>query len=113
MARDWWAKLPLFVADFVPKLYKVGGIGMFPMAGDGPERPSWMRFSGIGINFAAAVGGFAAVGFWIDSHWQTKPWGVVIGAGLGLLGGSYNLIRETKGAFGSNYRSRKTPPEKR
>ena len=63
------------------------------------ERPSWIRFSGVGIEFAAAVAGFALVGYWIDSRYDCRPWGVLIGAALGLVGGTYNLIRETLGAF--------------
>jgi len=69
------------------------------------ERPSWLRFSGVGVEFAAAVGGCAALGFWIDRRYGSTPWGLVIGAGVGVIGGTYNLIRETTGAFG--------PPSKR
>jgi len=69
------------------------------MANKGGDRPSWLRFSGIGVEFAAAVAGFSVVGWWVDRHWNTKPWGLVIGAVLGLTGGMYNLIRESLGAF--------------
>lgn len=84
------------------------------MADGGPGRPSWMRFSGIGINFVAGTGVFAFLGYWIvDSRWGTWPWGLLGGLALGLVGSTYNLIRETKGAFGADYRSRKTPPEQK
>lgn len=63
------------------------------------DRPSWVRFSGIGIEFAAALAGFTLVGYWIDSHYDSRPWGIVIGAGLGLIGGTYNLIRQSLAAF--------------
>ena len=63
------------------------------MADGTPNRPSWMRFSGIGINFAAAVGGFAAVGYWVDRHWETLPvtlddsWGLeVVRIGVAAAG---------------------------
>ena len=69
------------------------------MANKAGDRPSWLRFSGIGIEFVAAIAGFALVGYWVDRHWDTKPWGLVIGAVLGLLGGMYTLIRESLGAF--------------
>lgn len=67
-----------------------------------PKRvqPSGLRFAGVGFEFVAAVCGFAAVGYWIDHHYGSKPWGLVIGAGLGVVGGTYNLLRETAGAFG-------------
>jgi F0F1-type ATP synthase assembly protein I len=57
------------------------------------ETPSWVRFSGVGIEFSAAVAGFTLVGYWIDSKYDSRPWGVLIGAILGLVGGMYNLIR--------------------
>jgi len=63
------------------------------------DRPSWLRFSGIGIEFAAAVAGFTLVGYWVDNHYGSDPWGVVTGAALGLIGGTYNLVRQSLGAF--------------
>ena len=57
--------------------------------------PSWVRHSGIGLEFAAAVVGFTLIGYWIDNHYQSGPKGVLIGAGLGIIGGGYNLIRES------------------
>lgn len=63
------------------------------------KSPSWIRFSGVGVEFAAAVAGLAFFGYWIDLKFQSKPWGFIIGAALGLIGGTYNLIRETKSAF--------------
>ena len=69
------------------------------MADKDGGRPSGLRFSGIGIEFAAAVAGFTVVGWWVDRRWDTGPWGVVIGAVLGLTGGMYNMIREALAAF--------------
>ncbi len=63
------------------------------------DRPTWVRYAGVGIEFAAAVAGFTLVGFWIDRHYDSRPWGVLIGAFLGLTGGMYNLIRESLAAF--------------
>ncbi len=70
-----------------------------PMSENKRDRPSWIRFSGIGIEFAAAVAGFAALGYWVDRKWGCTPWGVLIGACLGLIGGTYNLIRKSQAAF--------------
>ena len=61
-----------------------------------PKRyPSWVRLSGIGIELVGAVVGFTLVGYWIDRHFGVGPWGVLIGVGLGLVGGMYNLIRQS------------------
>lgn len=69
------------------------------MVSKDPSRPSWVRFSGIGIEFAGAVAGFSLVGVWVDRHYDCGPWGLVIGAALGLIGGTYNMIRESLAAF--------------
>jgi F0F1-type ATP synthase assembly protein I len=61
--------------------------------------PSWVRHSGMGIELAAAVARFVLAGVWVDRHYGTAPWGVVVGAVLGLLGGMYNLIRESLAAI--------------
>jgi F0F1-type ATP synthase assembly protein I len=52
-----------------------------------------MRLAGTGIELAAAVGGFALLGYWIDRHYGSSPKGLLIGALLGLVGGFYNLIK--------------------
>ena len=46
------------------------------MPGPKEDRNAWIRFSGIGIEFAAAVAGFSLVGYWIDRRYGTDPWGV-------------------------------------
>lgn len=63
------------------------------------SKPKWVRFTGIGFEYVAAMAVFALVGYWIDRHYETWPWGVIIGAVLGLIGGTYNLVRESTAAF--------------
>ena len=69
------------------------------MAGNKRDRPPWVRFYGVGFELVFVFGAFAAVGYWIDRHYDSGPWGLVIGAVLGLIGGTYNLIRESLAAF--------------
>jgi F0F1-type ATP synthase assembly protein I len=56
--------------------------------------PDWVRHSGVGLELAGAVAGFALVGYWIDRHYGTNPWGLVVGVVLGMVGGLYNFVRE-------------------
>jgi F0F1-type ATP synthase assembly protein I len=57
--------------------------------------PGWIRHSGIGLEFAGAIAGFALLGYWIDRRFATSPWGLAVGVVLGMVGGLYNLVRES------------------
>jgi F0F1-type ATP synthase assembly protein I len=57
-----------------------------------------MRLAGVGIELAAAVGGFAVVGHLVDRWQGSHPKGLLIGAVLGLIGGLYNLIKASLAA---------------
>jgi F0F1-type ATP synthase assembly protein I len=67
-----------------------------------PEEPKptadWSKLSGVGFELVAAVGGFTFFGFLWDRYFGTRPWGLLIGALLGLIGGMYNLIRQSLAA---------------
>jgi F0F1-type ATP synthase assembly protein I len=65
---------------------------------DPQDRQPWMRLAGTGVELAAAVGGFALLGYWIDRHYDSSPRGLLIGALLGLIGGFYNLIKASLSA---------------
>ena len=56
--------------------------------------PDWVRHSGVGLELAGAVAGFALLGYWVDRHYGTQPWGLVTGFVLGIVGGLYNFVRE-------------------
>jgi F0F1-type ATP synthase assembly protein I len=57
--------------------------------------PGWVRHSGVGLELAGAVAGFALLGYWIDRRFATEPWGVVVGVIFGLVGGLYNLVKQS------------------
>jgi len=59
---------------------------------------SWMKYSGVGFGFVGAVAGFGYVGHLIDNHFNSSPWGVLIGVALGMIGATYNLIRDSQSA---------------
>jgi F0F1-type ATP synthase assembly protein I len=58
-----------------------------------PADGGWSRYANLGFELAAAVGGFAAVGWWIGRHYGRADLGLLIGAVLGIVGGLYNLLR--------------------
>ena len=54
------------------------------------------KYSAIGLEFAvAAIVGIVG-GSYIDSHFGTGPWGVFLGAILGLASGFYRLVTVLK-----------------
>jgi F0F1-type ATP synthase assembly protein I len=53
------------------------------------------RLSGLGFDLIAAVLGFTLAGYWLDGHFGTGPWGTLAGVFLGLIGGTYNMIRRS------------------
>jgi F0F1-type ATP synthase assembly protein I len=65
------------------------------MAEEPKSGSDWSRLSSIGFELVAAVGGFIFVGYLWDRHFGTGPWGTLTGAVLGLIGGMYNLIRQS------------------
>ena len=66
-----------------------------------PDRRSggWVRYSGIGLELAAVTAGLTLVGYWIDRRFGTSPWGLLGGVIIGIVGGLYNLIRESQDAI--------------
>jgi F0F1-type ATP synthase assembly protein I len=61
--------------------------------------PGWVRYSGVGLELAGATAGLALVGYWIDRKFGTSPWGILGGVTIGIVGGLYNLIRESMAAI--------------
>ena len=64
------------------------------MSADG-RFPSWVRHSGLGLEMAGATAGFALFGYWLDGRLGTGPWGLIAGVILGLVGGLYNLVKQS------------------
>ncbi len=61
----------------------------------GPQPSAVWRYANAGFELAAAVGGFALLGYWIGRRYGHGDLGLVIGAVLGIVGGLYNLLRSS------------------
>ncbi len=57
------------------------------------SRPSSGGLAGIGFEMAGAVAGFSLVGYWIGGYYGNSGLGITIGGALGVVGGTYNMIR--------------------
>jgi F0F1-type ATP synthase assembly protein I len=60
--------------------------------------PAWIRYSGVGLELAGATAGLALVGYWIDTKFGTSPWGIIGGFFIGIVGGLYNMVKESLAA---------------
>lgn len=77
------------------------------------RRKPQLRLAGLGIELFGSILGFTLVGLWIDRHYGTEPWALLICVVLGFIGGFYNLIRASFKAMDEASRStrssRQTP----
>jgi F0F1-type ATP synthase assembly protein I len=64
----------------------------------GRRYPGWVRYSGVGLELAGATAGLALIGYWVDGRFGTRPWGTLIGVIIGIVGGLFNLIKESLAA---------------
>ncbi len=55
----------------------------------------WMRYSSKGFELAAAVLGMGLFGYWLGGLKDRALLGLAIGAVLGIVGGMYNLVRQS------------------
>lgn len=68
------------------------------------------RTLGAGLTLAVAVGLFAYGGLWLDAHFGTRPWLLLLCVGLGITGGILHVIRVLAPASWPFGKSRRRPP---
>jgi ATP synthase protein I len=51
-------------------------------------------YMGLGTELAGSVAGMLLVGYFLDKHFGTSPWLLLVGAIIGFIGGFYNFIKE-------------------
>ena len=54
-------------------------------------------FLGLGMQLAVAVLLFFLVGWWVDSRYDTGPYGMLVGSAVGITGGMIKFIRTVTG----------------
>ena len=66
---------------------------------DNRRFPSWVRYSGAGLELAGATAGLALIGYWVDRRFGTTPWAILAGVAIGIVGGLYNLVKTSLAAM--------------
>ena len=64
--------------------------------------PNTRRLAGMGVELAGTLAVFCLLGYWIDSKFDTSPLWMVIFSFLGIIGGLYNMIRQSVHEMFSN-----------
>jgi hypothetical protein len=78
-----------------------GSSGPAPGSGRGgrEDTSSWYRLAGIGFEFIAAVGLLGGIGWWLDGTFNSAPWLMIAGFGLGFAAGLFLMVRAANQMF--------------
>lgn len=60
---------------------------------DASETQRMFQLSGVGFEFIVAVGGFAALGWWLDGKFGKSPIFTITGVAFGFALGLYRLVK--------------------
>ena len=62
---------------------------------DDPQTPlaDALRYLQSGTMIVAPMLGLGALGYWLDGRWGTKPWLLLAGLLVGMIGGFVNFLR--------------------
>ena len=78
------------------------GIGIAVGRNDKVSQVSGLRYTGVGVQFMGEAGVVAALGWWIDTKLDSLPWGLVVGAMLGVTLATINLVKGLERLEGSS-----------
>lgn len=80
---------------------------MFPGPGDQKDLGRYLAIGQVGMEMAGPI----ALGALLDAYFRCSPWGVMVGAAVGFVGGFVHLVRMTAGGPKPPGRGRAVPPE--
>jgi len=59
----------------------------------------WSATAGIGLDFVASVMVCTAIGWWLDRQFETSPWLVISGTGIGFAVGLWLMVKAANRSF--------------
>jgi F0F1-type ATP synthase assembly protein I len=67
-----------------------------PQKQDTPDGGDMLAFASMGLTVAVVVGGFLALGIWLDSVWKCTPVMLFVGLVVGLVVGALVIVSNVK-----------------
>lgn len=64
-----------------------------------PRGPNPLALAGAGLELGLVIAAMTLGGWWLDQKMGTRPWLMVIGLAVALIGGTYNVYRQGKRYF--------------
>ena len=61
---------------------------------DGDVPNANLQYAGVGLQFALTFMVFGAIGYWLDTKWNTRPWLLIVGIFVGATGAFISLVRK-------------------
>jgi len=58
-----------------------------------------MALAAAGMEVGLMVAGLSLAGWWADGRWGTRPWLMLTGLAVGLIGGTYNVWKIGRSYF--------------
>lgn len=69
-------------------------------AGQRTSPGGYGRYAGLGLSYAATIGVFAWLGWYLDERLGSRPWFLIGGVLVGFVGGTISLVRKVPPARG-------------
>jgi len=66
------------------------------------QQSDFVRYAGLGLQFAGTFLVFGAIGYWLDGRLGTRPWLMIVGIALGASGAFWSMVRKVPPARGSS-----------
>ena len=73
-----------------------------PFLSDPPKRadkPVPAALAGAGLEMGLTVAGLTLGGWWLDGRWGTRPWLMLVGLAVALVGSTYNVWKIGRSFF--------------
>jgi len=73
--------------------------GTQPRDGKRPRQKGSLAVATAGLEIGLAIVGLTLLGRWLDDRYGSTPWLMLVGLGIGMIGGTYNVWKIGRSFF--------------